>query len=108
MPSNKKIKNLSKAAIEFEPKIEQLFIQCSKKIKVEQDFERKLFLIRKLIEKNIYEFNESNEFYICSLSCRTIIYKAMLLSDQIGKYFTDLQNPEFKSSIALVHQKILN
>lgn len=89
----------------IEPVIKQVFIAnaCA-----DQDaFERKLFVIRKLIEhkvRNELELDYSH-FYIPSFSSRTLLYKGMLLADQVGAYFPDLLDERMVSSLALVHQR---
>ncbi len=64
-------------------------------------FERKLFVIRKRAEREI----EGKPFYFASLSSRTLVYKGMLLGEQLGGYFPDLHDPDFHSAIALVHSR---
>jgi glutamate synthase (NADPH/NADH) large chain len=70
------------------------------------DFERRLFILRKVISNTIYGGIASGEqFYIVSLSSRTIVYKGMFLAYQLGAYFKDLTDERFTSSLALVHQR---
>ncbi|HEB97365.1 MAG TPA: glutamate synthase large subunit [Sedimenticola thiotaurini] len=91
-----------------EPVIRQVFIGCNGGICVDQDaFERKLFVIRKQIEKMIRESElEGREsFYFTSLSSRTITYKGMLLAGQVGEYYPDLLDERVASALALVHQR---
>ena len=72
----------------------------------EDQFERKLYLLRRVISNSIYSILGSmNDFYPVSLSCRTIVYKGMFLADQLGKYFNDLKDKRFTSALALVHQR---
>jgi glutamate synthase domain-containing protein 2/glutamate synthase domain-containing protein 1/glutamate synthase domain-containing protein 3 len=70
-------------------------------------FERKLYVIRKRAEQSIRYSGEdnANQFYIVSLSSRTIVYKGMLLADQVDAYFPDLLNPAVASAIAIVHSR---
>jgi glutamate synthase (NADPH/NADH) large chain len=70
-------------------------------------FERKLFVIRKTAEHAVRGLNNTQckGFYIPSLSSRTIVYKGMLLADQVGKYYHDLQDASMVSALALVHQR---
>jgi glutamate synthase (ferredoxin) len=70
-------------------------------------FERKLYVIRKRVENAVRRSSLSQRrmFYIPSLSSRTIIYKGMLNSPQLGPYFSDLQDPELTSALALVHSR---
>ena len=85
-------------ALETEPYILQVFISSYDS---QETLERRLFLLRKHAERKI----EDSEFYICSLSTRTIVYKGMLTPGQIRHYFTDLTDGDFKSSIAMVHSR---
>jgi len=70
-------------------------------------FERKLFVIRKTMEHAVSGLSngQGKGFYCPSLSSRTIVYKGMLLADQVGKYYLDLQDPRVISALALVHQR---
>ena len=71
------------------------------------DFELKLFVIRRCIELRVNkEQPEGHEFfYIPSMSARTVLYKGLLLSDQLGPYFKDLTDERMVSALALVHQR---
>ncbi len=95
-----------------QPYIEQVFIAPSREIREqlktdEQAFERKLYVIRKLAEKQIRNLllGEAKEFYCASLSSRTIVYKGMLTPEQLGQFFLDLQDPDTKTALALVHSR---
>ncbi len=96
--------NTAKACAPF---ILQVFIKKGKKIKSTQDFERKLFLIRKKIENGINESTDMGRenFFIPSLSSKTIVYKGMLLSEQVYKYFPELLDKDVESALALVHSR---
>ena len=85
-------------ALETEPSIVQVFITS---YDGQETLERKLFLLRKEAERSV----EDEEFYVCSLSTRTIVYKGMLTPGQIRDYYLDLSDPEFESSIAMVHSR---
>lgn len=89
-----------------EPVIRQVFVKKRREISQEQ-FERDLYLIRRKTENEIIKLVKRNReyFYICSLSSKTIIYKGLLLSEQIEKYYLDLNDINFKSAMALVHQR---
>lgn len=91
---------LGKAALETEPVIKQVFVTGVTDDKVPM-FERILYIIRKKIEKRV----DDNDFYICSLSNKNIIYKGMLSSLQLRQYFPDLTNNYFTSGLALVHSR---
>ena len=87
-------------AREVEPDIKQIFVTGVTEEKAPV-LDRILYKIRKRIEKRI-----TNEvFYICSLSSKNIIYKGMLTSGQLRRYFSDLSNPYFTSGLALVHSR---
>ncbi|MGL5313005.1 MAG: glutamate synthase large subunit [Peptostreptococcaceae bacterium] len=88
-----------------EPLIKQIFIARGENDK--EDFERKLYIIRKITEKTIREskMHSKGYFYIASLSSSVIIYKGLLLPNQIRDFYKDLKDPLFKSALALVHQR---
>ena len=93
-----------------EPYIRQVFIGCQADSLVGSDtlaFERKLYVIRKRAEQALRFGGHAHakEFYIASLSCRTIVYKGMLLADQVDAYFPDLLDPSVESAIAVVHSR---
>lgn len=88
------------------PFIRQAFIKRSSGITDELAFERKLYIIRRLAEKAIrYSEKGNNSFYIASLSCRTIVYKGMLLAHQVDGFYKDLSDADMQSAIALVHSR---
>ncbi|MDO4159586.1 MAG: glutamate synthase large subunit [Prevotellaceae bacterium] len=91
---------LGVTALSNEPDIKQVFITGVTDDKVPV-FERTLYLVRKRIEKRI----KDEDFYICSLSSKNIIYKGMLSSLQLRQYFPDLTNNYFTSGLALVHSR---
>ncbi|HEY6831664.1 MAG TPA: glutamate synthase large subunit, partial [Pseudolabrys sp.] len=90
-----------------EPKHMQVFIGRGKKKFSEDEFERRLYILRKSISNAIYKRRErrTSGYYPVSISCRTVIYKGMFLADQLGAYYPDLHDPDFQSAIALVHQR---
>ncbi|ACB35654.1 Glutamate synthase (ferredoxin) [Leptothrix cholodnii SP-6] len=90
-----------------EPVIRQIFIGRGADVIVPDALERKLYVIRKTASAAIQalKLTHSREYYVPSMSCRTIIYKGLLLADQVGKYYLDLQNPACTSALALVHQR---
>src|ERR1043166_4581282 len=73
----------------------------------EDEFERRLYILRKSISQAIYQRRDRGlaGYYPVSFSCRTVIYKGMFLADQLGKYYPDLHEPDFESALALVHQR---
>jgi glutamate synthase (NADPH/NADH) large chain len=90
-----------------EPANMQVFIGRGTQIKSEDEFERRLYILRKSISNAIYQRRERGlaGYYPVSLSCRTVIYKGMFLADQLGKYYPDLSERDFDSALALVHQR---
>ena len=90
-----------------EPKNMQLFLARGSKIKSEDEFERRLYILRKSISAALYGKRERSvsHYYPVSISCRTLIYKGMFLADQLGAYYPDLHDPDFESALALVHQR---
>ncbi len=90
-----------------EPVVRQVFIGRGKNCSDADAFERKLFVIRKTAEHAVRALpkGRGKGFYIPSLSARTIVYKGMLLADQVGKYYLDLQDGRVASALALVHQR---
>lgn len=98
---------LGKTAQDKMPSIMQVFIGKGRNIRTNRDFERKLFVIRKVMERQIREsqLKEKQYFYIPSLSSRTMVYKGLLLADQIETFYEDLQNEHLVSALALVHQR---
>ncbi len=90
-----------------EPVHRQVFISRSAAIASDDDFERKLFIIRKVVSNRVYAewTGEDIGFYVTSMSARTIVYKGMFLAYQLGSYYKDLTDPRFTSALALVHQR---
>jgi len=89
-----------------EPRVRQLFIGRGKNCSDQDAFERKLFVIRKTMEHAVRELGAAGKgFYCPSMSSRTIVYKGMLLADQVGTYYLDLQDAGMVSALALVHQR---
>jgi glutamate synthase (NADPH/NADH) large chain len=90
-----------------EPHHMQVFIGRGKDVKTEDEFERALFILRKVISNLVYNKRERrlSDYYLVSLSCRTVVYKGMFLADQLGKYYPDLHEEDFESALALVHQR---
>ena len=90
-----------------EPVNKQVFLARGTKIKSEDEFERRLYILRKTISGILYNKRErrTSHYYPVSISCRTVIYKGMFLADQLGTYYPDLLDPDFESALALVHQR---
>ncbi|HQY71096.1 MAG TPA: glutamate synthase central domain-containing protein, partial [Pseudomonadales bacterium] len=90
-----------------EPVIRQIFIGRGQDIIVPDALERKLYVIRKTASSAIkrLQLTHSHEYYVPSMSCRTVIYKGLLLAGQVGIYFRDLADPRAVSALALAHQR---
>lgn len=91
---------LGEAALQTEPAIRQVFVTGVTDDRV-PTFERTLYKIRKRIERRVAD----SDFYVCSLSSKNIVYKGMLSSMQLRRYFPDLTNSYFTSGLALVHSR---
>ncbi|WP_155066106.1 glutamate synthase large subunit [Paracoccus limosus] len=85
------------------PEIEQILIRCEKDIDQEQ-FERELYIIRRRIEKAAIAA-QIGGLYLCTLSCRSIIYKGMMLAEQVAEFYPDLKDERFESAFAIYHQR---
>ncbi len=94
-------------ARDAEPAMKQIFIGRGKGLKDAAAFERKLFIIRKRMERAVRgsDLRQKHFFYVPSLSHRLLNYKGLLLATQIAEYFPDLTDPSMVSGIALVHQR---
>ena len=90
---------LGSRAVECMPCIMQGFIERPKKVEQGIDFDRKLYIVRRVFEQS------ADDTYVASLSSRTIAYKGMFLVDQLRLFFPDLQDPDYDSAIALVHSR---
>ena len=98
---------MSPAVRTKEPVIRQIFIGRGPDVIVPDALERKLYVIRKTASSAIQalKLTHSREYYVPSMSCRTVIYKGLLLASQVGQYYLDLQDPRTVSALALVHQR---
>ena len=98
---------MSPTVREKEPVIRQIFIGRGQDIMVTDALERKLYVIRKASGHAIQALNllHGKEFFVPSMSARTVVYKGLLLADQVGVYYRDLQDPKCVSALALVHQR---
>ena len=99
--------DLGESALESEPIMEQIFIKRPEGISDPEEFERKLFILRKYSTRIITESvsGVNNQFYFSSLSYKTIAYKGMLTSLQLKPYFPDLENEEVVSALAVIHSR---
>src|SRR6201999_1198148 len=85
------------------PEIEQVMFDAGEKLDLET-LERRLYLCRRRIEKRAWEAS-IQDFYVCSLSTRSLIYKGMFLAEQLANFYPDLQDERFASSFAIFHQR---
>jgi glutamate synthase (NADPH/NADH) large chain len=90
-----------------EPVIRQIFIGRGRDVMVPDALERKLYVIRKTASHAIQSLGlkHGKEYFVPSMSTRTIVYKGLLLADQVGRYYRDLQDARTVSALALVHQR---
>ncbi len=93
-------------ALESEPVMRQLFVAAAEGTNPDE-FERKLYVARKRATHELHGSgcDPDAAFYICSLSVRVIVYKGMLMPEQLFRYFTDLNEPDFESHLAMVHSR---
>jgi glutamate synthase (ferredoxin) len=97
--------SLGNTAKSSEPFMEQVFIQRAADLADDKAFERKLYVIRKRSHNAIRAPHIDPYWYPSSLSCRTIVYKGMLMPMQVGQYYPDLRDPDMESALALVHSR---
>ncbi|WP_407268896.1 glutamate synthase large subunit [Tenacibaculum maritimum] len=99
--------NLGKIAAKSEPRIYQIFISKQHTELTDLQFNAKLFAARKITEHLVEasKLSQRNLFYIPSLSTNTIIYKGLLIPEDIGRYYIDLKEPDVVTRLALVHQR---
>ena len=103
---------IGRSARSIMPKIAQLFVSAPDDINGD-DFERRLYLSRKSTEKQLLNIDTDSEtrktllreFYVCSWSSRTLIYKGMLLVDQLSKFYIDLEDQSMMSAFGIVHSR---
>ncbi len=97
--------SLGETAVGAEPFMRQVFVKRGTNCADEQAFERKLYVIRKRATNEIRRAKVDNHWYTASLSCRTVIYKGMLNTEQVNKYYPDLHDPDMETALALVHSR---
>ncbi|TWH00168.1 glutamate synthase (NADPH/NADH) large chain [Mesorhizobium sp. J18] len=90
-----------------EPYHRQAFFGRPAGIENDDDYERRLYILRKVISGRIYAENDNRDIgaYCVSMSSRTIVYKGMFLAYQVGAYYKDLRDPRFETALILVHQR---
>ncbi|WP_241133381.1 glutamate synthase-related protein [Achromobacter insuavis] len=98
---------MSPTVRDCEPVIRQLFIGRGADVMVPDALERKLYVIRKTASHAIQNMHlaHGKEYFVPSASVRTVVYKGLLLADQVGRYYRDLADPRTVSALALVHQR---
>ncbi|ANU09761.1 glutamate synthase large subunit [Planococcus antarcticus DSM 14505] len=96
---------VGKVASKTKPVIRQVFIGAAHGLENRVDLERRLYIIRKRIEQAMVGKEDFKDVYFSSLSAGTIVYKGMLIPEQLDSFYIDLNHPEFKSALALVHSR---
>jgi glutamate synthase (NADPH) large chain len=99
---------IGRVARASQPYIQQIFVGRASGMDMDEDaFERKLYIVRKRAENEVREsgVEDAETFYIPSLSCRTIVYKGLLLAPQIANFYKELADPDVASAMCLVHQR---
>ena len=99
--------DLGDAVKAVEPVHRQVFVARGESVADEEEFERRLYVMRKAVSGALHGMSDGRmaEYYPVSMSCRTVVYKGMVLVNQLGPYFLDLQDARFDSALALVHQR---
>ncbi|CAA6809753.1 MAG: Glutamate synthase [NADPH] large chain (EC [uncultured Thiotrichaceae bacterium] len=96
---------LGKSVLPTEPVIRQVFVGTGKGAADQVALERKLFVVHKMVTAQAKTLENGTGFYVSSMSTRTIVYKGMLLSNQVGQFYLDLTDERIISALALVHQR---
>ena len=96
---------LGKLAQETQPQVRQVFIGKKRDSLKLHDFERKLYILRRSIEKSFTGETGLEECYIVSMSSKTIVYKGLLMAPQLPQFYPDLTDEKMKSALAIVHQR---
>lgn len=90
---------LGRQARAYQPHIEQIIVGSQENL-IGDDLERKLYIARSRVGKRL-----SDDFYVCSFSCRTIVYKGMVRSEVLGAFYQDLANQDYESTFAVYHRR---
>ncbi|MDP2887164.1 MAG: glutamate synthase large subunit [Ignavibacteria bacterium] len=85
------------------PRIQQILVKKPRHLGA-AEYERQLYLVRKEIEKHLLK-TQIEDFYVCSFSSRTIVYKGLMIATALDRFYPDLQNPMFESSFGIYHQR---
>jgi glutamate synthase (NADPH/NADH) large chain len=106
LPTNADAADIGPSARAAEPAMEQLYVAAADGLDRES-FERQLYIIRKVSSRTLRmsDLSQALLFYICSLSPKVIVYKGMLTSHQLMPYYPDLQDPDYRSHLAMVHSR---
>ena len=98
---------IGNVARDTQPVIKQIFITRGEACKDSMAFERKLYVIRKMVESRVMSSDIAGKkfFYVTDLSASKIVYKGLLMPEQVGKYFLDLKDEDISSALALVHSR---
>ncbi|MFH5797752.1 glutamate synthase large subunit [Haladaptatus sp. CMAA 1911] len=96
--------DLGETALESEPVVSQCFVRPEEGMSVEE-FDRTLYVARRVLEKEIETRDDADRFYVCSLDRKTLVYKGLLKGDQLAGYYPDLRDERFESSVAMVHAR---
>lgn len=96
-----------KGALLTKPTIKQIFIGRGQGIQTQEEFERKLYVIRRRVGYTILKSNIDQRiaFYICSLSSKTLVYKGQFMASQLGNFYKDLKSKKLESAFAIVHSR---
>ena len=99
--------SLGASALAVEPSMHHVFVGRGLGIETDDDFERRLYVIRKRFEKAVdrWGIHDAEYFYFPSLSCRTLVYKGMLTATQLREYFPDLSNRHLISAMSMYHSR---
>ena len=99
--------SLGRSARAVQPHISQLYVGRGAAVDDDQAFERRLYVIRKILESRVHAAlpNARGQFYIASLSHRTVVYKGMLTTPQLRRFYPELDHPAMETAIALVHSR---
>ncbi len=99
--------DLGESVKKIEPVIRQVFVKRGPGVTVTDALERKLYILRKAAGHAIRSLHlkHGGKYYVSSFSARTVVYKGMLMANQVGVFYKDLQDPRVVSALALIHQR---
>ncbi len=99
--------SLGRSALAVRPHVSQLYIGRGAGVDDDQTFERRLYVIRKVLENRVHAAlpGARGQFYVASLSHRTVVYKGMLTTPQLRRFYPELDHPAMETAIALVHSR---